>query len=336
MSSRRTLGACVHATRRIVCLLVAVAAVSGCAADRQANMGQAPEYGPQTPVSQKLKKLPVPAQPVSVGVYDFPDMTGQRKPNDKFAEYSRAVTQGGRAYLVNALTTAADGQWFNVVERTGLDSLLQERRLIRGTRDQYQGNNGSLPPMHFAGVMLEGGVISYNANTLTGGFGAKFLGIGGNTEYRQDMVTVACRVVSVRTGEVLASVTTTKTIYSVLAEASVFRFVSVDELLEVETGVTQNEPPQLAVRQAIQLAVYSLVLEGAVKGLWEFKNPDAATELIDKYEQIRKSPESAPDLIEDGVAAAGASQQARDDGSGSEDYGNNPSPTLASGPQAQG
>src|SRR3546814_6501200 len=79
--------------------------------------------------------------------------------------------------------------------------------------------------MLFAGVILEGGIVGFDTNTLTGGAGAAFLGIGGRTEYRQDTVTVYIRAVSVRTGEVLTTVTASKTIASYALGASAFKFV---------------------------------------------------------------------------------------------------------------
>lgn len=96
-------------------------------------------------------------------------------------------------------------------------------------------------------------------------------------------MTVNLRLVSVQTGAVVQSVTTTKQIYSTLVQASVFKFVALDSLLEIETGFTRNSPPQLAVREAIELGVYSLVMEGARRGIWEFKDKVAGARTLSKY-----------------------------------------------------
>jgi len=74
-----------------------------------------------------LEGLPPPRRKLDVSVYNFPDLTGQNKPNDNFAEFSRALTQGASAVLIDVLTKAGGGQWFNVVERNDLQPLLQER-----------------------------------------------------------------------------------------------------------------------------------------------------------------------------------------------------------------
>ena len=259
--------------------------LAGCVAiGEREPLAEAPQITPASPTGIGLESLPAPDRPVDVALYGFPDLTGANRPNDTFAEYSRAVTQGGAAFVVDALRRAGGGKWFNVVERGGLASLLQERQLIRATRQEFEGNNAKpLPPLRFAGLIIEGGILAYDANTITGGFGARYLGIGGDTKYRRDIVTIAMRIVSVQSGQVLLSVTTTKTIYSVLVSGNIYKFVALDRILEAETGFSRNEPTQLAVREAIELAVYALIMEGAERKLWKFRNADTALPLVKSY-----------------------------------------------------
>ena len=245
---------------------------------------QAPTVTAASPTGLNLEALPPPARKIDIAIYNFPDLTGQNKPNDNIAEYSRAVTQGGTAFVIDALRRAGNGSWFSVVERSGLNNLLQERQLIRATRQEFEGDNAKpLPPIRFAGLILEGGILAYDANTITGGAGARYLGVGGDVKYRRDVVTVGARIVSVQSGEVLSSVTTTKTIYSVGVSGSTYRYVSLNKLLELEAGFTRNEPTQFAVREAIELAVYSTVMEGVRKGLWKFKDPTIGKRLVGEY-----------------------------------------------------
>ncbi|QIJ73152.1 curli production assembly protein CsgG [Methylobacterium sp. NI91] len=237
-----------------------------------------------------LDKLPPPLQALDVAVYSFPDLTGQNKPNDNFAEFSRATTQGGASILTDVLVKAGRGRWFNVTERNELTALLQERQIIQNTRTAVEGDKSqALPPLRFAGVMLQGGIIGYDSNETTGGIGANYLGIGGNAQYRQDIVTVALRAVSVQTGRVLASVTTTKTIYSVLVNGTAFKFAAVDHLLQAEAGFTKNSPTTLAVREGVQLAVYSLIFEGVRNKLWKFKNIEAGEAFLRALEEQRRA-----------------------------------------------
>jgi curli production assembly/transport component CsgG len=252
-------------------------------------MNQQATITPATKTGIVLDKLPPPVQPLDVAVYTFPDLTGQNKENDNFAEFSRATTQGGADILADVLTKAGGGKWFNVVERSDLQSLLQERQIIQNTRNAIYGKTAqSLPPLRFAGVLLDGGIIGYDTDETSGGLGANYLGIGGDVSYRQDIVTVALRAVSVQTGRVLASVTTTKTIYSVSLDGLGFKFVAVDKLLQAEGGFAKNLPVTLGVREGIQLAVYSLIFEGAKNGLWQFQDPAAGAQFmagLDAYER---------------------------------------------------
>jgi len=268
---------------QIAALCVMSAVISGCQTGQQLETPAATLTAP-TKTSAKVTQIPLPEIPVDVAVYDFPDLTGQAKPNESFAEYSRAVTQGGGAILIDVLKRTGGGQWFRVVERGGLKNLVQERTLIENTQRSY-GRASGLPPVRFAGLLLEGGIVGYDSNELTGGAGAKYLGIGGDVQYRSDVVTVNLRAVSVQTGEVLVSTTTTKQIYSVQVRGGVYKFVEPTELLEIELGQSRNDPGSLAVREGIELAVYSLTVDGVRQGLWHLKDRSKEAEFIRQFDE---------------------------------------------------
>jgi len=272
--------------------LFMTAGLAGCVSSGsvQDPMSQPATLVPETKTGVVLDQLPPPARRLDVAVYSFPDLTGQNKPSENFAEFSRAVTQGGSAILIDVLTKAGGGKWFDVVERNELQALLQERQIIQNTRTAALGDQApGLPPLRFAGIALQGGIVGYDSNEATGGLGARYLGIGGNTQYRQDIVTVALRAVSIQTGRVIASVTTTKTLYSVAVSGGAFHFVAVDKLLEIESGFTRNHPPTLAVREAIQLAVHALILEGVRNGSWSFADKKAGDAFIRSLETEGKA-----------------------------------------------
>jgi len=238
-----------------------------------------------------LKSLAPPESKVTVAVYGFEDKTGQFRPTETGQTLSRAVTQGGAEVLIKALQDTGDRSWFTVIERSNLNNLLKERQIITEMRSRYLGettvNSKALPPLLFAGVIFEGGIVGFDTNTLTGGAAARYLGIGGQTDYRQNVVTVQLRAVSVKTGEVLASVTTEKTIASLGVSANAFRFVTFDNLLEADVGFTSNEPGLLALRQAVEKSVYALVMEGAEVGIWNFKDKSQQTAYLNKYRYER-------------------------------------------------
>jgi curli production assembly/transport component CsgG len=221
-----------------------------------------------------MTKIVEPAEGMIVlAVYQFVDLTGQQKPNTTFGEISKAVTQGSSNLLIKALKDVGDGKWFRVVERESLQSLLQERKLIRTTRQITQGDKAKpLGPMLYAGAYLTGGIIGYDSNTLTGGVGYRFLGIGSSVQYRQDTVTVMIRLINVVSGEIELAIMVEKTIMSVGAGGDKFKYLDLDtQLLEVEAGVAVNEPVTYAVRKTIEGAVVEMIRAGEVKGLWKYK-----------------------------------------------------------------
>ncbi len=234
-----------------------------------------PKLGAKTETVQRLKKLPKPKSKVVAAVYDFRDKTGQYKMSSSGGgSWSTAVTQGATSILIQAMDQSG---WFIPIERGGLGNLLNERKIIRSSRAHYNGGNSSksgLPPLMFAGVILEGGIISYDHNVKTGGAGLRYFGAGASGQYRQDRVSVYLRAVSTKNGKILKSVNATKTVLSQKIDAGVFRYVKFKRLLEAETGVTFNEPTQLAVRSAIEKALESLIIEGVFEDLWKLQNPE--------------------------------------------------------------
>jgi curli production assembly/transport component CsgG len=231
-----------------------------------------------SPIEDRLAAVPAIDGPkITIAVYGFRDATGQRKPADNIANLSSAVTQGSEVWVIKALQDVGNGVWFEVVERVGMDNLIKERQLIRSTREVYEKQlpNGPTPlkPMLFAGLILEGGIVGYDSNTAVGGAGARYLGIGVQTEYRVDTVTVVMRLVSVSTGKVLMSIATEKTIASYRSGADIFKFFDLGtKLVEAETGYSVNEPVNYAVRAAIEQGVIEMVHEGQKRNLWKFKD----------------------------------------------------------------
>jgi curli production assembly/transport component CsgG len=106
-----------------------------------------------------------------------------------------------------------------------------------------------------------------------------------------DQVTVNLRVVDMRTGQILNSVSTTKTVYSRALDAGVFQFVAFKKLLEAEIGYSRNEPVQLCVKEAIEAGVIHLVAQGIRDKQWlpkdekEIDSPLLQEYLIESYMQ---------------------------------------------------
>ena len=254
--------------------------LGGCASTKSDSVfyGETP-YTLDTETIKRLQNMPELGQPpITIAVYNFPDRTGQRKPNTKFSQLSTAVTQGPEAWVIQALKAVGHDSgepWFIVLERQGLDAIIKERQLIRSTRELYDGESDTknvLKPLKFAGLIIEGGIVGYDANVTSGGVGARYFGIGINEQYRTDQVTVSLRVVAVQTGEILMTVSATKTIASYSSGGDVFRFLDMSiKAMELETGVATNEPVNYAIRTTIEHAVFNMIHEGVRCGLWQFK-----------------------------------------------------------------
>ena len=261
--------------KRILLSLLIATALSGCATiHMEAGKEEPVALLPRENLTTKIPELDGPA--IAIAVYGFTDKTGQMKPNDKLAVFSKAVTQGAEVFLIKSLQDSKN--WFKVVERVGLDNLIKERQLIRNQREVYEGKDARpLKPMTVAGVMIEGGIIGYDSNIRSGGNGARFLGIGGSQQYRVDEITISMRLISVNSGEVLITTAVSKTIFSTQHNVGVLRFVDAGtKALELENGQALNEPTTYAVRVAIEQAVYDMIVEGEKKGIWRYKKPAQA------------------------------------------------------------
>ena len=292
--------------KTILSLAVAVV-LSGCAthsAIKQKLTGEQFD-SPTVEESKFLKKdsnklRPPAGGPLPVAVYGFRDLTGQRKSQPLIASLSSAVTQGAENYLIKALQDVGDARWFTVLERVGLENLIKERQMIRQMREQYQGRDAKmLPPMMFAGIIMEGGIVGYDSNTLTGGSGVRLFGIGASTQYQSDTVTVTLRTVSVSTGEILTTVTITKTVLSYMDKVTLLRFVGDGtslganaNALEGEIGGSINESINKAIDVAVQAAVIQTINEGARKGHWSFK--EERNELVQSQAPAQRAPEVTP------------------------------------------
>ena len=268
---------------------ILIAFFSGCSPWFHQPLGSTrnAELGPETPLKKELLNLPEPKEKIVVAVYKFRDQTGQYKASETGANWSTAVTQGATNILIRALEESG---WFIPIERENISNLLNERKIIRSSREQYEGGgNMLLPPLLFAGVLIEGGIVSYESNVLTGGAGVRYFGTDASAQYREDRVSIYLRAVSTSNGKILKTVYTTKSILSQEVSMGVFRYVKFKRLLEAETGYTYNEPTEMAVTEAIEKGIQSLILEGVMENLWSLKNPkEEDSNLFSDYQKEKK------------------------------------------------
>jgi curli production assembly/transport component CsgG len=268
--------------KKLIILTTTVLVLSACQTAKEVVVNERPTIV-QPELANEFKAVRAPdGPPFVVALYNFSDKTGQRKPNDAYASLSSAVTQGAEVLVIKALKEVGNGKWFRVVERVGIDDIVKERQMIRQTRETFEGTNAKpLDPMLFAGILIEGGVIGYDTNKQSGGVGAAMLGVGADTQYSQDVVTVSMRAVSVQTGEVLMEVSTTKNILSTGSNVTFFKFYDLGtQHVESEAGYTINEPVTYAVRVAIEAAVVELIKEGVRKKYWNYASKSDSTKSL--------------------------------------------------------
>ncbi|MFN4128558.1 MAG: CsgG/HfaB family protein [Paracoccaceae bacterium] len=275
---------------KVASLILTCAALAGCGEIGSFKARENPAT--VTAVSEQnlaLRFLPPPSQKVTISVYGLPDLTGQYRERENTQSLSRAVSQGGGQMLIAALQNAGENRWFSILDRTNLDDLLRERQIATEMRRLYQGEASpdptAVPPLRHSGIIIQGAIVGYDSNTQTGGFGARYLGIGGDSQWKLDVVTISLRAVATSTGEVLANVMVEKPIASTSLRGGVFSYVELDKLIESEAGVAANEPKQMALQMAVEKAVTALIFEGADAGIWSFADRQRAAPLLRQYRE---------------------------------------------------
>jgi len=278
--------------QKVVAILVVFLSLVSCGTYFNQPFSQEPaRIGEFSKSTNKILNLPPPKVPLEVAVYDFSDQTGQYKAVENGSTFSTAVTQGGTTILIKAL---GDSGYFIPLERENFNNLSTERNIIRTTKQQYikglNPNEPAIKPLLYAGLMLDGGIVSYDTNIVTGGAGARYFGVGGSARYRQDRITVYLRAISTQSGEIINTIYVSKTILSQAVDVSLFRFVKFQRLLEAETGFTQSEPVQLAVKDAIEKAVHDLIMEGIEDGFWSTKaGLEVDKKLVSNYKEEKEA-----------------------------------------------
>ena len=276
-------------------VLLALAACVGFPIDAPAGTGKRAQLTPTSESFRDLVNLPPPKGKIVAAVYGFRDQTGQYKPAPE-SSFSTAVTQGASSILVKTLK---DSKWFIPVERENLQNLLTERRVIRAA--DAKKDSSDLAPLLPSSIILEGGIVGFETNVMSGGAGARYLGVGASSLYQTDQVTVNLRAVDIRSGQVLNSVSTTKAIYSYQVDLNLFKYVSYQSLLEIEVGFARNEPAQLCITEAIEAAVIHLIVQGVMENTWSLKDEEDVNsplfrKYIDEQRAIINSHVQAPDM----------------------------------------
>jgi curli production assembly/transport component CsgG len=271
----------------VACTCLCPLLAGGCATPglRNAQLGPQPVVGPLTTTAPALAELPPPQRPITVAVYDFPDLTGQRRPGGLVADLSTAVTQGASSLVIESLKSAGGGGWFDVVDRTR-DADQARERSIRQAAEPAQGKKppAAIAPLRPADYILNGGVITYERSVQTSDSTADWLGLGGGAQSNRNFVSVTMRLVNAETSEVVESVTVHKSIDSVAAgifsknraapfgqypQSLLNTYPSLSDALDADFSGTIAELTEVALREAIEAAIHDLIIKCQRDGVWD-------------------------------------------------------------------
>lgn len=326
-------------------VLLALTLLSGC------NMSLPDVSGPEISVGDDIAErtaryiplvnLPPRNDPITIAVYAIPDKTGANLRTEDFAEFSKAVTQGADALVVEALSETGRGTWFKIVERESIDPLLQERRMamaqiedmrqretvltglstvedqnavidaeIEQYRQQLYADYNSarvnklaqmppleqaladleryavslrvkiptplpydrfarpppLPEMAIADYIVTGAIVAHDSDVVAEGTGVRFQNIGILNRAQKDVITVSLRIVRVSDGEIIANRTVSQTVVSKKKRGDILNYVTLNQILEFESGTVTNEPRSLALDAAFRLALSEMFID--LNGRW--------------------------------------------------------------------
>jgi hypothetical protein len=92
---------------RKLAILITFIALSGCSgynAAKSIKDNAGPARLQSSPEQMRLDAVPeLDGKKITIAVYNFMDKTGQRKPSDRLANLSSAVTQGSEVWVIKAL-----------------------------------------------------------------------------------------------------------------------------------------------------------------------------------------------------------------------------------------
>ncbi len=151
-----------------------------------------------------------------------------------------------------------------------IDALYNRRRNSIEGEKPFSAFEGSVPvqPLTTADYILSGSIVAYDSDIQTGGAGLRLMNVGGQKEVRRDIITVNLRVVSVASGLVLSNKTITQMVASERTGGSILSYITINRVLEFETGYAINEPKTFALDAAFQKALLENISEMQARGYW--------------------------------------------------------------------
>ena len=119
----------------------------------------------------------------------------------------------------------------------------------------------TLAPMTIADYIVTGAIVGHDSDVMSGGTGFRLQNIGILQRVQRDVITVSLRLVDVATGEIVANETASQTVLSTKRQGDIMNYITLNKILEFESGVVTNEPRSLALDAAFRLALSKMLLD---------------------------------------------------------------------------
>lgn len=263
------------------CTLLGVAVALGACAQIQSPLAE--RLGDQGPAGVSLAANERSVEAINnffdrrrgrtITVSQFDDLSGARTENGT----STVVAASGRILTEYLLLRANTADNYAVLDRAGLNNLINERRLA----DQVNAINEAktiaaapaalrealigrvppaidLPPLLVTDYMIYGAVVGYDKALNDNGGGIGVAGVRVRNRASRDQVSVIMQLVDVRTGEIFATGFSSRFIDSTSLGSDVFALLRVDRLLEFEQMNVVNDPATRALFFAIDSALMEM------------------------------------------------------------------------------
>jgi len=118
-----------------------------------------------------------------------------------------------------------------------------------------------LPEILIADYIVTGAIVAHDSDVISGGTGLRFQNIGVLQQVHKHVITVSLRLVRVSDGEIVANKTASQTVLSKRQQGDILNYVTLNQILEFESGYVTNEPRSMALDAAFRLALSDMMIE---------------------------------------------------------------------------
>ncbi|MBF0588784.1 MAG: hypothetical protein HQL53_06625 [Magnetococcales bacterium] len=229
---------------------------------------------------RRLTSLPLPRQKISAAVYRFRAGNGSPLEN--------SLTRVATPQLIQTLERSG---WFSPVERERIDHLQAERNLSGIPSQDAVG----MPPLDSARVILEGGLLSYDALNVPAAEAQHYLPGSPPGPALSHRLAIYLRAIDVASGRIVQSVTASHVLMARRVDARLHHVTAIEDAKRGEGGFTMMDPAQLALKDVLHKGVASMIAQGVLAGTWKLKDSrDLHHPMIAHYANRERSGNQPP------------------------------------------